>query len=119
MNAAADPVMLFHWSPTTRRRGITRHGLVPGRLSIDRAWRPPYIAYAHSPSLAWALSGGHGRGKHIDVWDLWMTWTTHTGGYELLGGPGEPMHEYRVYHRIPKSQLWFVGTRTQAGERAA
>lgn len=113
-----DPIMLFHWAPTTRRKGIARYGLMPGKWSIDRTWKPPYVAFAHSPSWAWALSGGHGRGRTIDSWDLWMTWDTKLTGYELLGGEGEPMHEYRVYERVRKPAIWFVGTRTQAGDRA-
>ena len=64
------PFILFHWSPVSRRKSIIRHGLCPGKPSRDKQWRPPYVCFSRSPSLAWALSAGFSerRGK----WDLWQ-----------------------------------------------
>lgn len=115
----ADP-LLFHWSPTSRRRSIIRHGLRPGHWSTDRAWKPDTIAYAESPSLAWALSAMTNRGRAHHSWDLWAVW------FSLLPDPVEinpaddeadRVKEWRTRGRVPKSALWFVGTRTQDGER--
>lgn len=105
--------MLFHWSPTTRRKQIIRRGLVPGSRSVDGLWRPPYVAFADTPSLAFALA------KHredITSWDLWMVWKSSIqGGFEMLPyDDGEAVNtckEYRVYDRIWKRDCWYVGTR--------
>ena len=104
-------VCLFHWSPSTRHRSILRRGLEPGKLSTDRLWRPPYVAYAPHPSLAWALSGRFR--PEVESWDLWQTWTSRIeGGYEtLFDDRDNTIKEFRVYERIPKRDIWYVGTR--------
>lgn len=117
---ALESFPLYHWSPVDRRRGIIRHGLVPGRRSICGEWRPPYIAFADDPEWAWKLSGGHPRGAHVDLWDLWVVWTEALDGYETIpGSEDRDPHEYRVYARIFKRDLFFVGTRHRRGEFAA
>jgi hypothetical protein len=109
-----DDWPLFHWSPTPARASIKRRGLVPGRLSLDRLWRPPYICFADSPSLAWSLSARiH---PEIPQWDLWYCWR-QVVSYERLGGRGQDHDEYRVYERVYKADLWFVGTRSQEDGR--
>lgn len=126
MNFEYEPsaILMFHWSPTNRRKGITRLGMMPGKWSTDRLWKPPYVAFAPSPSLAWALSAATHRGQQVDAWDLWMTDSSRMEkGYEVIpfdsNIPGEAADpkEFRVYDRIYKRDLWFVGTRHQAGER--
>lgn len=109
------PFPLYHWSPTTRRGQINRRGLVPGSLSTDRLWRPPFVCFADSPSLAWALSGMTGRGPEVASWDLWMTWSDVPSGMEaiLFDDDRSRVKEYRVYERIYKRDLWYVATRTQ------
>lgn len=110
------PFLLFHWSPTTRRPGILRYGLVPGKRSTCNVWRPPYVCFADSPSWAWALSGAL-RPDHPE-WDLWQMWSDVPSGYEELPGYGERegrVHEYRVYERVFKRDLWLVGSRPQQG----
>lgn len=105
-------VLLYHWAPIERRPSIQRRGLVPGSRSRDRLWRPPYVCFSDSPSLAWALSGGM-PGNRGTTWDLWMTDTDRLDGYEALFFDDEPerMKEARVYHRVYKRDLWHVGTR--------
>jgi hypothetical protein len=114
-----SPFLLFHWAPVERRAGITRSGLVPGKRSIDRLWRPPFVCFSTSPSLAWVLSAAiH---PEIPLWDLWCTWSTRLTGYELLfdhDSDGDSfLKEVRVYERIYKRDIWFIGTRHQDGER--
>jgi hypothetical protein len=108
--------LLFHWSPTSRRKAITRRGLVPGSLSTDRLWRPPFVCLSDSPSLAWVLSGDTARGRLVSSWDLWCVWDDRLNGYEVLPFDDEPdrVKEYRVYQRIFKRDLWYVGTRGAA-----
>lgn len=105
------PFLLFHWSPVSRRKQIERRGLCPGSRSRCGEWRPPYICFSRSPSLAWALSAMFSDGP--GAWDLWMMWSSVPDGFEKLStdGSGKPT-EYRVYERVYKRDLWHVGTRT-------
>lgn len=108
------PFMLYHWAPSERRKSILRYGLCPKKKSKDNLWRPPYICFSRYPNLAWALSATH---SNIKGWDLWCCWSDEVGkGYETLNNARIPkdqwwMIEYRVYDRIKKSKIWFVGTR--------
>jgi len=108
----------FHWSPTARRAQIRRKGLIPGQRSVDGLWKPPYVCYADDPGLAWNLSGRiH---PEIESWDLWMTKLDSVSGYETLffdgGAYDGQVKEVRVYERVFKRDLWFVGARTQRGD---
>lgn len=105
--------LLYHWAPTERRKAIKKRGLVPGSWSTDRLWRPPYVCFADSPSLAWVLSGGTARGREHSSWDLWMVWSDRLNGYEELRFDDEPgkVKEYRVYERVYKRDVWYVATR--------
>jgi hypothetical protein len=96
---------LYHWSPTARRASIRRLGLVPGRKSLCGQWRPPYVCFSDTPSMAWALSPMHH--PEIESWDLWQTWANEIAPYEWL----RSMREVRAYHRVMKSCLWFAGSR--------
>ncbi len=103
--------ILFHWSPVERRKQIEREGLCPGKLSRCKQWRPPYVCFSKSPSMAWGLSC-IGRDKQ-GMWDLWMMWSDDVpNGWEVLStdGSGRPT-EYRIYERIKKSRIWYVGSR--------
>lgn len=119
-------LLLFHWSPTERRKQIIRYGLRPycrPAVVVDpddpyckelKAWRAPYVAFATSPSLAWGLSGV--MRPDIPSWDLWQTSTDRVSGYERLGlhdGKRSVGAEVRVYERIFKRDVWYVATRTQ------
>lgn len=105
-----DDLMLFHWSPTDRRASIIRRGLEPGHLSADRLWKPPYVAFADTPSLAFSLSVQYKR--DIESWDLWMTWRSRIGGCEQLPDDRDgTCKEYRVYERVYKRDVWYVGSR--------
>jgi hypothetical protein len=106
------PFPLYHWSPTERRKSILREGLKTHKLSRCGQWRPPYICFSDSPSWAWGASGDLGKNKG-EQWDLWMVWTDKLDAYEELSigsSSGKPT-EFRVYHHIPKSKIWYVGSR--------
>jgi hypothetical protein len=86
---------------------------MPGKKSTDGLWKPPYVCLARDPEHAWNLSG-HFRAD--EPWDLWQTWEHvlqdpqvitekhRTNGVEYI-------KEWRVYHRIYKRDIWYVGTR--------
>src|SRR4051812_34876131 len=94
--------LLYHWSPTQRRSSIRRRGLVPGSPSTDRLWYPPYVCFADSPSLAWALSGSTQRGQEHLFWDLWMMWSNVPTRMKVIryDEPPHQIKEYRVPERI-------------------
>lgn len=101
----------YHWSPVERRASIIKHGLLPGKFSTDKLWRPPYICLATSPSLAWGLSGGIRKRERRD-WDLWQADVSEQSGYEELYFDGSnEIKEIRVYERIYKRNVWYVATR--------
>lgn len=97
------PFLLYHWSPYKNRESIKHYGLCPGKLSKCGKWRPPYVCFAKSPSLAWTLAKVN---CNLRWWDLWMVWSDCLDGYEIIN------KEYRIYHRIYKRNVWFVGTRS-------
>jgi hypothetical protein len=56
----------------------------------------------------------------VEEYDLWMVWSNRLEGFEALPEYKGGMREYRVYHRIKKSLIWYVGTRafTPKGKKA-
>jgi hypothetical protein len=107
--------MLYHWSPVARRKGILHDGLCPGKRGQLADWNPPYVCFCRFPNTAWALSATH-SGKAAR-WDLWATWSDNASPYTTMNNGVNPkakwwMTEYRCHHRIPKSKIWHVGTRT-------
>lgn len=121
VNAQGEPpeleLCLYHWSPNSNRASIEKQGLVPGRLSLDKLWRPPYVAFADEAATAWNLSGRiH---PEIEIWDLWMVNTFHADsikGWELIldtyASTGRHYRkEYRIYSRIFKRDLTYIGSR--------
>lgn len=110
-------VVLYHWSPTTNRASIKHSGLVPGRLSLQGFWRPPYVAFSDEPLLAWFLSGR--MFPEIKSWDLWQCyaeaqtsfdhWEIITDTYPDTGR--RFTKEYRVYTRVYKRDLKYIGSR--------
>jgi hypothetical protein len=110
------PFLLFHWSPVSRRKSIFRYGLCPNKISKDNLWRPPYICFSRSPSLAWCLTAFHCGPME---YDLWMVWSSDVPkGWETLSTDGSHKPtEYRVYDRIKKSLIWYVGTRKYISRR--
>lgn len=99
-------IILYHWSPRSRRESILKQGLCPNKLSKDKEWRPPYICFSASPSLSWGLSGS--MSDIYGEWDLWMVYSSSLTKYKTSNNGNR---EYRVYERIPKRKVWYVGSR--------
>lgn len=105
------PFIIYHWSPRERKNSILRLGLVPNKLSKDKEFRPNYICFSKSPSLAWGLSAA--MSEIYGEWDLWMLWSSIPSYYRTHSVCNKPKCcvEYRIFERIPKSKLWYVGSR--------
>lgn len=109
-----EPKLWYHWSPTERRASIEHDGLMPGKLSRDFFWRPPYVCLASSPMRGWYLSGGMPGGRQIASWDLWEVDVSEQKGYEALYYDNSRIiKEIRVYERIFKRNVTLVGQRHQ------
>ena len=115
------PFLLYHWSPTDRRKSILHDGLCPGKRGningnelVDENYRADCVCFTQSPSSSWALSPAivGQRTKNACSWDLWMVWSTSADfKKEPKVNDGWQMREYRSMERIPKSKIWLVGTR--------
>ena len=108
------PFMLYHWSPASNRKSIASVGLRAGLRSRDGTWVPKHLCFCRTPSAAWSLSAMHDR-RRI-AWDLWCCWSTHIAPYttRFAGSDAKldwTMTEYQSRRSVPKSRLWFVGTR--------
>lgn len=110
------PFLLYHWSPVERRKSILHDGLCPwkkpmlqGNSEPEKGWRAPWVCFAASPSLAWALSATHS--KQDGLWDLWMCWSDVAEFWSQSCGKEKYMREYRTTERIHKRKIWHVGTR--------
>lgn len=120
---------LFHWSPATNRERIQRRGLKP---TTDTAvWVRPFrpgdkVGHFHedlpdqslkavclgtSPETAWAYSGAISAERGA-TWDLWEVTLHDTDETHLRPMYGNDLVEVRVVNRIPKSQVWYVASRT-------
>jgi len=112
------PFFIYHWAPVSRRASIQKNGLVPGKKSRDGSFRPDYICYSDSPSMAWAYSAAFSDVE--EEWDLWMTRGHNCSDLhirdDMVGG--RPA-EWRSRQRVPKRKLWWVGSRwrTPKGRR--
>jgi hypothetical protein len=102
-------VIGYHWSSRQRREQIRHYGLRPGMMSLDRAWRPPYFCVGLNAETAWRLSGR--LHPEIQGWDLWEVWLGNCRGYEQLYYDDGRVKEVRVYERVWKRDVWFVGSR--------
>jgi len=120
MSTSIGPV--YHWSPRNRLARIKHLGLAPGMPS-SRApkepsedadvrdswkWRAPYICFSTTPATAWNYALVT-RGVTYDLWEVYLE-----SGDEVVVLPmwGDRIQEVRVFNRILKSRLHFVGERT-------
>ena len=111
------PFLLYHWSPTKNRKSILHDGLCPlkpanldGNDPANEGFRATNICFTRSPSASWALSATV-IGK-AQSYDLWMVWSD-VKPYKTLTCDSSiwTLTEYRIFERIPKSKIWYVGTR--------
>jgi hypothetical protein len=113
--AQARNLSLYHWSPTSKRKQIIRHGLLPHRRPTTHAtpsWRAPYVCFGDTAAWAWALSGAQ-RSAPSGTWDLWETRIADLVEPKILPAPDivNGIHEIRTEHRVMKRHLWLVGQR--------
>lgn len=114
-------LILYHWSPIKNRKQIKKLGLRIGGPSLQMNWRPPVLCFSDDPILAWSLSGA--MWPEIETWDLWsvcMRSQTSFDNYEIITDTYADtgchfIKEYRIYDRVFKRDLEYVGTRTQKG----
>lgn len=112
-------LILYHWSPAKNRKNITLRGLVPGCKTLQGDWKPPYVCFSDDPWLAWVLSGN--MWPDIKEWDLWMLHfptQTSVDHYEIITDTYRDsgrhyVKEYRIYSRVFKRDLIYLGSRTQ------
>jgi hypothetical protein len=91
---------------------------MPGKLSLQGDWKPPYVCFADDPYLAWRLSGR--MWPEIKSWDLWMCHVpsqTSFRFFEIITDTyrdsGETfVKEYRIYVRVYKRDLTYLATRS-------
>lgn len=111
-------LVLYHWSPTRNRNQIKKYGLQPSQRSLQGDWKPPYVCFSDEPWIAWLLSGRYW--PDIKSWDLWMCYTpsqTSFDHYEIITDTFPDTgrtytKEYRIYTRIYKRDLIYIGSRT-------
>jgi hypothetical protein len=117
---------LYHWSPAGRRRSIERRGLQPGmrpsrpmydldgETEID--WRADHIYLAPDPvtaaRMSWRVFGEPGQ-----EWDLWQAELVAVDNVRMREDSGPYVLEVRVYNRIPKSRLTWLGSRVLRDHR--
>ena len=80
-----------------------------GKVATARTLQTLRHTHHAGPLLAWNLIGRFR--SHVPEWDLWWTSSDAVGDYEAIPFDNGNVREYRVYHRIFKRDLWFVGTR--------
>ena len=116
--AVSRGLSLYHWAPASKRKQITRHGLLPYRRPTTHAspsWRAPYICFADTARWAWALSGAQ-RSAPSGLWDLWETRIADLVEPKILPAPdvSNGIHEIRTEHRVMKRHHWLVAQREKS-----
>ena len=110
----AQVTWLYHWSPTARRKQITRYGVMPHRRpTTNTSLTVNHSCWADNPRWAWALSGGM-PWTPSGEWDLWQTrldLLDESLVHVLPSADG--IHEVRVEGRVWKRHVWLVGQRTK------
>lgn len=105
---------LYHWSPTSRRKQISRYGLRPMSRSTTSSERFDIVCFADSASWAWALSGNM-EWTPGGEWDLWQTSLDrlHEPVVMPSADRGTGIYEVRTTQRVFKRDIWHVATRTK------
>lgn len=101
--------LAYHWSPSARRKGIERRGLVPGSMARSRQWRPPFVCLSREP--AYALRSSHAQTAVSEPMDLWQV---DLAVLPISREEFDWHDEVRVYERIPARFLTYLATREYA-----
>lgn len=123
---------LYHWSPSVNRGKIKRRGLRPtvetaivgepvppgvGHIVVDDEIETALaICLGTSAATAWALSGYYSA-EVDESWDLWEVRVTDDDVLHYMPTKGATIDEIRVINRIPKSRVWYAGTRLRTAGR--
>lgn len=118
---------LFHWSPRSRLPSIKRLGLVPGKRNLggptfnwnedgeeDRRmgeFRHRAVCFGTTPHMAWSYTH-HAYRDVGGTFDLWEVYLQDGDEVYVLPQWGPLIREVRIYNRIKKSRLIWVGERT-------
>lgn len=102
---------MYHWSPRWRLSGIKRTGLEPGKRNIHSSeFRQPAVCTSADPVIAWNYS--HGAWKSKGTFDLWQFYLEPTDEVEIRNIWGDRLLEIRIYNRIKKARLIWIGERS-------
>jgi len=122
---------LYHWSPRDRLNSIKRYGLLPGKRNIrgpvwhgnetnpnidnnedigEGEFLQRGICFAPDPATAWDLS--HRIFDVPGTYDLWQVVLEESDEVHILPQWGARIWEVRVFNRIYKRRLIWVGERT-------
>lgn len=117
---------LYHWSPECARAGILRRGLLPRTETFiashpvtpgighhtceDEASTHLAVCLGTTPAGAWSLSGVYSA-ERGETWDLWEVTVPEDTEIHVRTEYGTEMWEVRALGRIPKSYIWFAGSR--------
>jgi hypothetical protein len=123
---------LYHWSPIKYHDSIQKRGLRPTTpttvsmrpvpenvghyMEEDQEFSMKAVCLGTSPSTAWALSGAWSA-EIGETWDLWQVRVMSTDEVHIRTEWGVQLNEVRVVNAIPRSQIWYVGSRTRKRSR--
>lgn len=125
---------LYHWSPAANHKNIQKRGLRPTtETTVTMHPVPPNIGHHEgddklegvlavclgtSASTAWGLSGAWSA-ELGSVWDLWQVVLTEDDEVHIRTEYGPQAYEVRVLGKIPRSRIWYVGSRVvrESGSR--
>jgi hypothetical protein len=112
-----DIGFLYHWSPRSRYKNINRRG-----LRLDHSAGPttsssicvsdarPVLCFGTSAIEAWSLSAELTY-TPAGWWDLWSIHVKDTDEVLALPTWGNRLSEIRLFNPVPRSRLWYVGSR--------
>lgn len=105
--------VLYHWSPTDRRKMIRSDGLKPFQSPTVCTGEhvSPYLSLSPDPALGWNISGAMDW-HECDDWDLWQVRLAEHDDVRISPHFGPVIEEIKLYNPIPADRLWFVGQRT-------
>lgn len=106
-------LLLYHWAPASRRRGIKRRGLVIGsrHATHSKGWRANYLCFGTWPGFAWNYSAGTTRTRQ--TWDLYVIRAEAVPGRITWrqDHKGQTPAELRAWQDIPAEAVLYIASR--------
>lgn len=112
---------LYHWSPRDRLASINKYGLLPRKRNVrgpiyhneedesEGEFLQTGICFSPTPATAWNYS--HRVFNVPGTYDLWEVALAPEDEVRILPMWGDNIVEVRVFNRIKKSRLTWVGER--------